>query len=64
MNQGLPNIFKQLRVRTKVRLMFFWKPNNSIEGKCGTFSVHQEISKTCLVYLEFQLHRNIFGGCF
>ena len=54
MNQGPPNIFKQLGARTKSQS----KPNSSMKGKCETFSAHEQRSKVCSVYLAFKFHQN------
>ena len=61
MNQAPLNIFKQLAARTKVRLIIFERQTTAAKVNVVLFSVHQQISKMFLVYLEFELHQHRFG---
>ena len=46
-----PKIFQGLKVRKKVRKMF-WKLKNSTKGKCYVFRGYKQRNNVFLVYLE------------
>ena len=61
-NKVPPNIFRDSEVRKKLRFMF-WRPNDSMKGKCYVFSGYKQRNKLCLVYLECKLQQDSYGWC-
>ena len=41
----------------------FWRPNDSMKGKCYVFSCYKQRNKLCLVYLDFKLQQDSYGWC-
>ena len=39
----------------------FWKPKDSMKGKCYIFSSYKQTNKVCLVYLEWKLQQDSYG---
>ena len=39
----------------------FWKPNDSIKGKCYVFRVYKQRNKVRLVYSECKLQQYSYG---
>ena len=50
-NTVLPNIFRRLEVKGKVRVMFS-KRRDGIKDKCRVISSYKQRNKTCLVFLD------------
>ena len=41
----------------------FWRPNDSMKGKCDVFIGYKQTSKLDLVYLESKLAQDRYGWC-
>ena len=61
-NSVLPKIFRGFEARKKVRLMF-WRPKDSMKGKCYLFRDYKQRNKARLVYLECKQQQDIYGWC-
>ena len=56
------NIFRKNEERKKIRLIY-WRPKNSMKGKCYVFSDCKHRNNVSLLYLECKLQQDRYGWC-